>query len=315
MKKNGFWKITAAWIGAVLLLAGCSTLPKDPVKEADLVINDILMTYVAPGNFKIGYTDVATPVHKVFLSGYRIAKYETGYTVWYNVMAWALKHGYVFANEGREGDDGKVGWYPVSGEEKPVTSINWRDCVAWCNAFSEAMGYEPVYSNQGNTAIYKNSVTDGDIGNGNVNWNANGFRLPTEAEWEFAARFVNKTNFTAGDLFSGCNVDGDIDHAAWYSNNCDDKVWPVAQKTTNSLGLYDMSGNMNEWCWDAYGVYSSDVVTNPRGLPFLTGGTRVLRGGGGASETNCLDASKRHDSDPGTKGHFIGFRVVRSSNN
>ncbi len=173
----------------------------------------------------------------------------------------------------------------------PVINVSWYDAVEFCNWLSEQEGLTPVYSGSGD--------------NISCNFDANGYRLPTEAEWEYAARGGNKSR---GYKYSGSD---NIDDVAWYIDNSGIKTHPVGQKKANELGLYDMSGNVYEWCWDWYGYYSSSSQTDPEGPS--SGSYRVGRGGswtgnaGGASWlVRALDSPEDWDS-------HSGFRVVVSS--
>ena len=128
------------------------------------------------------------------------------------------------------------------------------------------------------------------------------YRLPTEAEWEYAARGGNKSR---GYEYAGGN---EIASVAWYDENSNSKTHPVGQKNANELGIYDMSGNVWEWCSDWYGDYSSGSQTNPKGPN--SGTYRVLRGGGGAGKAGSCRSSRRGDLSPGNRYDGVGFRLV-----
>ena len=128
------------------------------------------------------------------------------------------------------------------------------------------------------------------------------FRLPTEAEWEYTARGGNMRN---GYKYAGSNT---IDDVAWYDGNSEDKTHAVKTKSPNELGIYDMSGNVWEWCQDWYGSYGSDSQTNPTGSS--NGSCRVLRGGGWSFHTGCCRVSHRGYSGPSSRSSGFGFRFV-----
>jgi formylglycine-generating enzyme required for sulfatase activity len=157
-------------------------------------------------------------------------------------------------------------------DNHPIVNVNYGDAVAYCDWLSEKM--------------------DAD------------YRLPTEAEWEYAA--------CGGKLIKGTKYSGgrSLDNAGWYADNSGSKTHAVGTKNPNELGLYDMSGNVWEWCKDWYGSYTADAQTNPRGPS--SGAYRVLRGGSwGGTAANCRVAS-RSDGGPSGRGSGNGFRVVLS---
>ena len=183
---------------------------------------------------------------------------------------------------------------PSQAYEHPVIHVSWNDAIAYCNWRSEQENLHKVYT------ISRSTVT--------ANWSANGYRLPTEAEWEYAARSRGKKEKWAGTseeskLMAYANGSGDKDGHQYTS--------PVSSFRANDLGLYDMSGNVYEWCWDWYGTYSSGAQTDPRGPS--TGSDRVLRGDswyGGPARLRC---AFRAGSTPGFRDGLNGFRLSRAA--
>ncbi len=174
----------------------------------------------------------------------------------------------------------------------PITNVSWFDAVEFCNKVSELAGLQACYS--------KNE-------NGNIlcNWFADGYRLPTEAEWEYAAK---GGNISKGYRFSG---EDNLDEVGWYYDNSGGIIHRVKGKEPNELGIYDMSGNVWEWCWDWYGssYYSGGETTDPKGP--TTGSRRVLRGGSWSSDAHYCHSAYRNYSYPSYSYTFVGFRVVR----
>ena len=158
------------------------------------------------------------------------------------------------------------------GSQKPVEQVSWNDCKEFITKLNKLTG--------------KN------------------FRLPTEAEWEYAARGGNKSK---GYKYSGSNTIGNV---AWYTDNSSSKTHDVKTKTPNELGIYDMSGNVYEWCEDWYGNYSSGSQTNPTGPS--TGSYRVLRGGSWLNNAKICRVSYRNSNYPDNRNNFNGFRLALS---
>ncbi len=176
------------------------------------------------------------------------------------------------------------------GYEFPVEKVSWHDAVAYANALSQRDKLEPAYTIEGETV--------------SCDFTASGWRLPTEAEWEFAARGGTKS---LSYSYSGSN---DIDAVAWYDKNARYKSHPVAMKAPNELGLYDMSGNVMEWCWDTYSTYTSHDQTNPTGS--TDGFGRICRGGSWFSQALSAKPGIRFIMASSQPADSIGFRLVRN---
>lgn len=172
----------------------------------------------------------------------------------------------------------------------PVEQVSWYEAVACCNALSAKEGLEPVYTINGTDVA--------------ADFSRNGWRLPTEAEWEFAARGGNASK---GYTYAGSN---DIDAVAWFVDNAVSKTFPVGNKNPNELGLYDMSGNVFEWCNDWYGEYEKGLQTDPRGAD--SGFLRVLRGGSGYRHVGACAVANRTFAAPDHTRFGAGLRMVRS---
>ncbi len=183
------------------------------------------------------------------------------------------------------------------GEDCPVENVSWYDAVEFCNQLSEREGLTTAYRISGKNVIWNRS--------------ANGYRLPTEAEWEYACRAGTQSPFyTGGIMEEECGHDPALARAGWYCGNADSKTHSVGQKAPNAWGLYDMHGNVWEWCWDWYSDYPGGSVTDPAGPK--SGSDRVGRGGSWRLYAHICRSASRNSDVPGARYHYQGFRLFRS---
>ena len=232
-------------------------IPESTVSELENdYINDNISVLVEGGSFNMRKIGDDWTVQSVSVSSFYMSDHEVTQAEFKAVMGWT------------------PGSY--SGDNLPVNKVSWYDAVVYCNSLSEKEGLKPCYSKNGNSYT--------------CDFSANGYRLPTEAEWEYAARGGNKSK---GYAYSGSN---DIGSVAWCSYNSSNQMHDVKTKLPNELGLYDMSGNVWEWCWDLYGDYD-----------------RVLRGGSWGEDASYCGVTSRLDSTPNFAGGELGFRVVRTA--
>ena len=176
------------------------------------------------------------------------------------------------------------------GADFPMYYISWNDAVEFCNKLSSKNGLTPCYSGSGSGI--------------KCNFEANGYRLPTEAEWEYASRGGHNGK---GTMYSGSDQ---FDNVAWQKRNSGNTIHPVGQLSPNELGIYDMSGNVYEWCWDIYEPHKTSAVKNPAGA--ASGDKRIIKGGSwGLGGYNCRSAY-RQPFDPVRRSHSIGMRIVKN---
>jgi formylglycine-generating enzyme required for sulfatase activity len=229
--------------------------------------------------------DSEGPQHQVTISkSFWLGKYEVTQKEWVAVM----------------------GSNPSSfkGDSLPVEQVSWYDAIDYCNKRS---------AKEGLTAAYTRNRD-------NVKWNKNasGYRLPTEAEWEYACRAGTTTPFsTGGNITTNqANYNGNYPYNGNAKGTYREKTWPVGSGTANSWGLHDMHGNVWEWCWNwdwdwdwYYGYYSSGAQTDPAGAS--SGSYRVRRGGSWFSHAQSVRSAYRYCSDPAFRDNDLGVRVLR----
>ncbi len=276
---------------AILML--CNSFPYPAIQEgsaANTRPGD--MVFVKGDSFMMGGNDWEshsneTPVHQVSLSDFYIGKFEVTFAE-YDAFCRAIGR--------RQFSD--HGW---GRERRPAVNINWFDAIEYCNWLSEQHDYEKVYT------INLETVT--------ANWEANGFRLPTEAEWEFAARSRGQD-----DKWAGTSSESELMHFAnyWESQENDEDGFPftapVKSFSGNELGLHDMSGNAWEWCWDWYDdnyYKKSKGAQNPKGAK--KGTVRIRRGGSWALVPASLRCANRYYCDPHLRYRVNGFRLAMSA--
>ncbi len=241
-------------------------------------------------------------LHEVTLTrSFLMSQTEVTYGEWTAVREWALDNGYTDLPVGQNGFEGdESGTHPAS-------LMSWFEAIKWMNAKSEMDGLTPCYTVDGE--IYKleelTPVCDFD---------SNGYRLPTEAEWEYACRAGSSDAFYTGEIIFPDSVpmDPSLDMAGWYEGNSTVNTHPVGdpQKQANDFGLSDMHGNVVEWCWDLYGSYPAGDIIDPTGDK--SGDRRVNRGGAFAFWAATCRSAYRSHLLPDRTSNSIGFRLTRT---
>jgi len=271
------------------------------------VYDDVTMDMmrIAPGTFTMGQTDlmaewgdwIGTTEHQVTLTrGFYMGIHPVTREQFYAVMGT---------------DPSTSGGTLAYGEEqerRPVETVNWYHAIAFANRLSIMRGLDPVYYVDGvnwETLTFSEVPTTNDAtwNAVTVNWDADGFRLATEAEWEYAARAGTTTQWSFGD------TDADIDNYAWTERNSDGRTHEVGRLDPNAWGLYDMHGNVWEWVWDWFGAFDPSAAIDPTGA--VSGDFRVIRGGSWNVPPVSARSALRNFVYPDDRGLNLGFRVVR----
>ncbi|MBN1426384.1 formylglycine-generating enzyme family protein [Candidatus Fermentibacteria bacterium] len=185
------------------------------------------------------------------------------------------------------------------GAERPVERVTWWNAALFCNALSVREGLTAFY-NDGDLTAQGDTVR--------MDWSADGYRLPTEAEWEYACRAGTTTDFYSGSQ-SSSRHDQNMDLIGWYWFNSEWSPQDVGQKLPNAFGVYDMSGNVAEWCNDRFGAYSAESQTDPHGPTF--GASRLTRGGSWYNYPQVCRSANRDQYHPSQAYYTVGFRLAR----
>ncbi|MBN1591811.1 MAG: formylglycine-generating enzyme family protein [Candidatus Coatesbacteria bacterium] len=274
-------------------LAPFSVISSGPTVEVDMIA-------IPAGSFEMGSPTSEEerdpdegPIRTVKISAFEMSDTEITEGQWEAVMGW---------ND----------CYNKFGDDYPVENVTWFDCVSFCNKLSRANGYSSCYTIS-NEAFDGDHMISAEVA---CDFGANGYRLPTEAEWEYACRAGTGTRYFTGD------AESDLSIAGWYHGNSAPSMGEprqkrlVGQKLANDFGLHDTHGNVWEWCWDRYAsdYYSTqpDPDTDPLGPS--TGTHRLLRGGCWNTLAIYCRAAFRNWDEPNTLYSSLGLRVVRVPN-
>jgi formylglycine-generating enzyme required for sulfatase activity len=237
-----------------------------------------------PGRVSNETQHQVTLTHAIYVSTYEVTQAE-----WQSVMGWDESYS--------------------QGTGKPVETVTWYDAVSYCNQRSARDGFTPAYT------ITDATMQGPHVTNATVTWNqaANGYRLLTEAEWEYACRATSTTAFCNGGITNiYCSpLDSNLDQVGWYCGNASETTYDCGSKAANAWGLKDMHGNVYEWCWDWYETYPTGPLTDPTGPP--SGSDRVIRGGSWNNYALGSRSAFRSNDGPYVYAFFLGLRLARTA--
>ena len=262
--------------------------PERPVPDGFVHIQGGTFTMGSPDTEAERYSDNEGPQHQVTVSGFLMGKYEVTQKEWVEIMG---------SNPSR-----------YKGDNLPVENVTWYDAVHYCNARSRKEGLTPAYTIRRENVSWNRNALD----QRSLDQRYNGYRLPTEAEWEYACRAGTTGPFSTGDTITTdqANYDGNYSYNNTPEGTIQCTTTAVGSFAPNAWGLYDMNGNVWEWCWDWYGDYSSGSETDPLGAS--SGSYRVSRGGSCNNDAASLRSAYRSCDTPSYHGYILGFRVVRT---
>lgn len=277
------------------------------------------MIFIPAGPFSMGdsrdnSSGGEVPIHSVSVSAFLMDQFEVTGELWGSVTSFAITRGYAFDSSGSS-----------KAQNHPVQQISWFDAVKWCNARSEKEGLVPCYyTDASHATVYRTSQSD--LTNACVKWTANGYRLPTEAEWEKAARgglslmrfpWADTISHTNANYYSDVGYLFDVSatrglHPAYQANGSPNTS-PVGSFGANGFGLHDMSGNVREWVWDRldfeWYLRPGATIDNTQGPE--VGVNRVFRGGSFGDSAAGVRVAQRAADGPTTRRDSIGFRCVK----
>lgn len=306
LEKTGFaftkWNARTDGIGSSYSAGSTITVTSDVSLYAQWGKDYAAMITVPAGSYYFGDPNSSSARPKITLSSFQIAQYELTYELWLEVYSWGKNNNYAMEIAGKG--------YATNDQYKsfvPATNLSWNAACVWLNAYSEYKNLEPVYY-RGNAVWRDDSST-----NGTFKWDEtkNGYRLPTECEWEFAAGGGDaKTHDTC--TYSGSNTIGEV---AWYYKNSGEESHTVGTKKANKLGIYDMSGNVSEWVYDSYASFGTGELTNP---VHESGSDKIYRGGNLQSSSEYPYWCKifirvYHSGSQFDRDGRRGFRVARNA--